>query len=166
MENEGSIDAYLDERILLFYRIPPTSMRLSFCSSVDREMLLLSMLPVDACNLQFQQKILSKTRDRWDERRDKRKICADLSKNNRDKPLLISIAFFPRLDTTNQTMDTFESSSTSASSANNHIHRNTWSNYPAECYSTSADYYRPYGTARKHQRWVYHRSKPLLSLNV
>ena len=51
MENEGSMDAYLDERILLFYRIPPTSMRLSFCSSVDREMLLLSMLPVDACNL-------------------------------------------------------------------------------------------------------------------
>ena len=36
-------------------------------------------------------------------------------------------------------MDTFDSSN----------HRNTWANYPPECYSTSIDYYRPYGTARK-----------------
>jgi hypothetical protein len=37
-------------------------------------------------------------------------------------------------------MDTFEASSN---------HRNTWSNYPTECYPTSVDYYRSYGTARK-----------------
>ena len=85
---------------------------------------------------------------------------ARIYQENRDQPLLISIAFFTRLDTTNQTMDTFESSS--SSSANNHIHRNTWSNYPAECYSTSADYYRPYGTARKYPRRARHRSKPRL----
>ncbi|CAF1098542.1 unnamed protein product [Rotaria sordida] len=35
-------------------------------------------------------------------------------------------------------MDTFEVSSN---------HRNTWSNYPTDCYTTSVDYYRPYGTA-------------------
>ncbi|CAF3393499.1 unnamed protein product [Rotaria sp. Silwood1] len=35
-------------------------------------------------------------------------------------------------------MDAFEVSSN---------HRNTWSNYPTDCYSTSVDYYRPYGTA-------------------
>jgi hypothetical protein len=34
-------------------------------------------------------------------------------------------------------MDTFEASSN---------HRNTWPNYPTECYQ---DYYRSYGTARK-----------------
>ena len=43
-------------------------------------------------------------------------------------------------------MDTFE-----ASSAN---HRNTWSNYPTECYPTSVDYYRPYGAARKSQMTI------------
>jgi hypothetical protein len=43
-------------------------------------------------------------------------------------------------------MDTFESAS---SLNNNNIHRNTWSNYPAECYSSSVDYYRSYGAARK-----------------
>jgi hypothetical protein len=43
-------------------------------------------------------------------------------------------------------MDTFES----ASSSNNNTHRNTWSNYPSECYSSSVDYYRSYGNARKY----------------
>jgi hypothetical protein len=47
-------------------------------------------------------------------------------------------------------MDTFESSPSSSNNTN--THRNTWSNYPAECYSTSVDYYRPYGTARKYNK--------------
>jgi len=42
-------------------------------------------------------------------------------------------------------MDTFEASSN---------HRNSWSNYPPECYSTSVDYYRPYGTARKYNKII------------
>jgi len=41
-------------------------------------------------------------------------------------------------------METFETSSNNLNS-----HRNTWSNYPPECYSASVDYYRSYGTARK-----------------
>ncbi|CAF0825504.1 unnamed protein product [Rotaria sp. Silwood1] len=48
-------------------------------------------------------------------------------------------------------MDTFELSSSSSNNnnnnTNNNTHRNTWSNYPTECYPTSVDYYRPYGTA-------------------
>ena len=47
------------------------------------------------------------------------------------------MTFSPWLDP--HKMDTFESSAN---------HRNTWTNYPADCYSTAADYYRPYGTAR------------------
>jgi len=48
-------------------------------------------------------------------------------------------------------MDTFESpSSSSSSSNNNNTQRNTWSNYPAECYSTNVEYYRPYGAGRKY----------------
>lgn len=48
-------------------------------------------------------------------------------------------------------MDTFESPTSSSSSSNNNntTHRNAWANYPAECYPTSVEYYRPYGTARK-----------------
>lgn len=45
-------------------------------------------------------------------------------------------------------MDTFELSS-SSSNNNNNSHRNSWSNYPTECYSTSVDYYRPYGPTCK-----------------
>ncbi|CAF0812779.1 unnamed protein product [Adineta steineri] len=46
-------------------------------------------------------------------------------------------------------MDTFETTSSSSlnNNNNNNSHRNAWSNYPAECYSTSVEYYRPYGTA-------------------
>lgn len=45
-------------------------------------------------------------------------------------------------------MDTFESTSSSTNNTTT-THRNTWSNYPAECYPTSVDYYRPYGAPCK-----------------
>jgi len=43
-------------------------------------------------------------------------------------------------------MDTFETSAN---------HRNTWTNYPSECYPTSVDYYRPYGAACKDYKLKY-----------
>ncbi|CAM4867283.1 unnamed protein product [Rotaria socialis] len=44
-------------------------------------------------------------------------------------------------------MDLFDLSTTSSNNNNPNVHRNTWPNYPAECYPTSVDYYRQYGPA-------------------
>lgn len=54
-------------------------------------------------------------------------------------------------------MDSFGLSTSSSNNNNNtNVHRNTWSNYPAECYSTSVDYYRQYGAP----------GKPILSIRI